>query len=50
MGKILTPNFIIGFAHSAVKMEHYKAAGVNYLHKKFQPPSSNRYGNINDQS
>jgi len=50
MGKTLTPNFSVGFTPSAVKMEHNKAAGVDYLHKKFQPPSSNRYGNINDQN
>ena len=36
MGKSLTPNFSVGFAPSAVKMEHKKAADVDYLHKKFQ--------------
>ena len=38
------------FASSAPKLEHNKAAGVDYLHKKFQPPSSNRYGDIDDLS
>jgi len=38
MGKTLTPNFSIGCAPSAVKMEHNKAGGVDYLHKKISTP------------
>jgi len=45
--KFLTLYFSVGFAPSAVKMEHNEAADVDYLRKKLQPFSS-CYKDIND--
>ena len=46
----MTPILALCLPQAPPKLEHNKAAGVDYLHKKFQPPSSNRYGDIDDLS
>jgi len=45
---IVTPNFRVGFVFSAPKLEHNTVTSRDYVHKKCLPPSSNRFGDIND--